>query len=156
MSEKPASTERIERWLIPALIVAFCVLAFYISTTFKKMPPILKRGIQPSDFPQLLLSAIVLMTLAMAWFDPIRIRERLDGTVWGTLALFGLFAALTAVDLFLALGVFALALTAFWGERRIAVLALVGVVVPVVIFFLFDQVFEIRFPRGLLTNLWYE
>ncbi|MCV6591867.1 MAG: tripartite tricarboxylate transporter TctB family protein [Silicimonas sp.] len=155
MSDKPASPGRIERWLIPALILGFCAAAFYVSTTFKKMPPILKRGIQPSDFPQLLLVAIMVMTLVMVWVDPIRIRDRLQGTVWGTLVLFGLFAALTAIDLFLALSVFALALTVFWGERRPAILALVGFVVPVVIFFLFDQVFEIRFPRGLLTNLWY-
>ena len=155
MPEKPAINGKIERWLIPALIIGFCVAAFYVSTKFKKMPPILKRGIQPSDFPQLLLGAIVAMTLAMVWFDPIRIRDRLTGTVWGTLILFGVFAALTAIDLFLALAVFALALTAFWGERRTAILVLVGLAVPVSIFFLFDQVFEIRFPRGLLTNMWY-
>ncbi|WP_159980929.1 tripartite tricarboxylate transporter TctB family protein [Roseobacter cerasinus] len=155
MSEKSASRGQFERWLIPVLILAFCIAAFYVSTTFKKMPPILKRGIQPSDFPQLLLAAITLMTLAMLWVDPIRIRDRLQGTVWGTLALFAGFAALTAVDLFLALGVFALALTVLWGERRPVILWLVGLVVPLAVFFLFDQVFEIRFPRGLLTNLWY-
>lgn len=41
-------------------------------------------------------------------------------------------------------------------RRRCAWSAMtVGLVMPVAIFFLFDQVFEIRFPRGLLTNLWY-
>ena len=33
--------------------------------------------------------------------------------------------------------------------------ATTGAVMPLVIFLLFDQIFEIRFPRGLLTNLWY-
>lgn len=155
MSEKPVSIGKYERYVAPVLILAFCVGAFYVSTTFKKMPPILKRGIQPSDFPQLLLTAIILLTIAMLWFDPVRIQEKLKGTVWGTLALFAVFAALTTVDFFLALGVFAAALAAFWGERRLPVLVLVGLVVPVIIFFLFDQVFEVRFPRGLLTNLWY-
>ncbi|MEO1249793.1 MAG: tripartite tricarboxylate transporter TctB family protein, partial [Pseudomonadota bacterium] len=145
----------LERWLVTALIIAFCLAAFWVSTTFKKMPPILKRGIQPSDFPQLLLILLIGLTVAMAWFDPIRVRERLHGTTVKTMGLFVLFPLLTAVDLFLALGVFAAALTAIWGERRIQILALVGLVVPVLIFFLFDQVFEIRFPRGLLTNLWY-
>ena len=155
MSEANEHRGKLERLLVLVLIVAFCVVALYISTTFKKMPPILKRGIQPSDFPQLVLSAIVLLTLAMAWFDPISIRERLQGTVWGTLALFAVFAALSFVDFFLALAVFAVALTAYWGERRVGVLCVVGVLLPLAIFFLFDQVFEIRFPRGLLTNLWY-
>lgn len=147
---------RLERWLIPVLIIAFCVAAFWVSTTFKTMPPILKRGIQPADFPQLLIGVLILLTLLMVWKDPIRVKERMQGSTWGTIALFGLFAALTSIDLFLALAVFAAALAAFWGERRPAKLAVIGIVVPVVIFFLFDQVFEIRFPRGLLTSLWYD
>jgi putative tricarboxylic transport membrane protein len=146
---------QIERWLIPILIIAFCLVAFWITTTFKTMPPILKRGIQPSDFPQLLLGLLIILTVVMAWKDPIRVKERMQGTTWGTIILFGVFAGLTAIDLFLALGIFAGALAAFWGERRPAILSLIGIGVPVLIFLLFDQVFEIRFPRGLLTNLWY-
>ena len=146
---------RFERWFIPGLIIAFCIAAFWLTTTFKTMPPILKRGIQPADFPQLLLGLLVLLTLCMVWKDPIRIKERMQGSTWGTIALFALFAATTAIDFFLALAVFAVALAAYWGERRLPILALVGLVIPVTIFFVFDQVFEIRFPRGLLTNLWY-
>ena len=145
----------LERWLIPFLIILFCVGAFWVSTTFKKMPAILKRGIQPSDFPQLLLAALILLTIAMVWVDPVKAKERLQGTTLGTILLFGVFALITAIDFFLALAVFAFCLALFWGERRKGALLLVGVVVPVAIFFLFDQVFEIRFPRGALTNLWY-
>lgn len=146
---------RLERLLVPVAIIAFCAAAFWLSTTFKKMPPILKRGMHPSDFPQLLLGLIVILTIAMAWFDPIRVRRPLPGKTVGTLAVFCLFALLTTVDFFLALAAFAAALAAFWGERRVHILALVGLGVPVIIFFLFDQAFEIRFPRGILTNLWY-
>lgn len=155
MPGEPESRRGIERWLVPALILLFCAAAFYVSTTFREMPPILKRGIQPSDFPQLLLGTIAILTILAAWLDPIRVKERLSNTVLGTIALFGVFAALSLVDLFLGLGVFAGALAAYWGERRLAVIAIIGVVLPTAIFFLFDLVFEIRFPRGLLTNLWY-
>ena len=155
MSTTPKPRGQVERWLIPAVIILFCIGAIWLTTTFKKMPPILKRGIQPSDFPQLLLGAIILMTLAMAWFDPVRVKEKLQNSTIGSIVLFGVFAALTAIDLFLALAIFAVALSAWWGERRIWVYVLVGLVIPAVIFFLFDQVFEIRFPRGLLTNMWY-
>lgn len=144
-----------ERWFIPVLIIAFCMVAFWLTTTFKTMPPILKRGIQPSDFPQLLLGLLILLTLFMVWKDPIRIKERMQGSTWGTIALFAVFAATTAIDFFLALAIFAVAMAAYWGERRLSLLALVGLLVPGAIFFIFDQVFEIRFPRGLLTNLWY-
>lgn len=144
-----------ERWLIPGLIIAFCLGAYWLTTTFKTMPPILKRGIQPSDFPQLLLLLIIFLTLIMVWKDPIQIKERMQGSTWGTIFLFGIFASLTSIDLFLALGMFAAALAVFWGERRMSVVALIGIGVPLLIFFMFDLVFEIRFPRGLLTNLWY-
>lgn len=155
MSHAPENKHPFERWLIPALIIAFCLAAIWLSLGFKKMPPILKRGMQPSDFPQVILVGLILLTVAMAIFDPVKIRDRLEPTTLGTLALFAVFAVLTSVDFFLALAVFASALTALWGERRPIVLALVGLIVPVFIFFLFDQVFEIRFPRGLITNLWY-
>ncbi|MDE0344600.1 MAG: tripartite tricarboxylate transporter TctB family protein, partial [Boseongicola sp.] len=89
------------------------------------------------------------------WRDPVRVRDRLMGSTLGTIALFAGFAALTSIDFFLALGVFATVLALFWGVRKVPILVLVGLLVPAAIFFTFDQVFEIRFPRGLLTNLWY-
>ncbi len=154
-TEKPKLLARLERRLIPVLILAFCGSVFWMSTTFKKMPPILKRGIQPSDFPQLLILLLALLTLLMIWKDPISVRDRLTGSTLGTIALFAGFAALAGIDFFLALGIFATMLALFWGERRVLVLVLVGFLVPAAIFFTFDQVFEIRFPRGALTQIWY-
>ena len=119
------------------------------------MPPILKRGIQPSDFPQLVAGLIIALALLSIWREPVRLTEALSRKTWGTLGLMVIFAGLVPVDFFLALGVFAAFLAIYWGERRPALLCLVGLGVPAAVFFLFDWVFEIRFPRGLLTNLWY-
>lgn len=119
------------------------------------MPPILKRGIQPSDFPQLVCLLIVSLTLLMVWKDPVRIVERVTSKSWMTMGLMIGFVALMQVDLFLALGAFAATLTMLWGERRPRNIALVGLLIPTTVFFLFDLVFKIRFPRGLLTSLWY-
>jgi putative tricarboxylic transport membrane protein len=155
--DKPSGIAKIqiEAWLLPALLLAFCIAALIVSTTFKEMPPILKRGIQPADFPQLLLISLILLTAIMAWFDPVQITDKLQPSVYGTMALMAVFVGLAQIDVFLALGIFAAALAALWGERRMAALGLVGVVVPATIFFVFDLVFDIRFPRGLLTNIWY-
>ena len=100
------------------------------------MPPILKRGIQPSDFPQLVAGLIIALAVLMAWRDPVQVTRALGRGTWGTLALMGLFAALATIDLFLALAVFAAALAALWGERRPLLLALVGVIVPLSVFVL--------------------
>jgi len=145
----------LERWIVPAVIILFCVGAIWFSTTFEEMPPILKRGIQPSDFPQLICALIVFCTLIMVARDPVRIEGTFRGKPLGTLILMGAFVGVCSIDFFLALGVFAGALTVYWGERRIRMVLLVGVLVPLFIFFLFDRGFEIRFPKGLLTNLWY-
>ncbi|WP_306259049.1 tripartite tricarboxylate transporter TctB family protein [Pararhizobium sp. IMCC21322] len=147
--------DRRARWLVPICIILFCLVALYFTTTFKKMPPILKRGIQPSDFPQLVCLLIVSLTLLMVWKDPVKIVERVTSKSWMTMGLMIGFVALMQVDLFLALGAFAATLTMLWGERRPRNIALVGLLIPTSVFFLFDLVFKIRFPRGLLTSLWY-
>lgn len=153
MNDKNGSS--FEQWLVPAIIVAFCIAAWWITTGFDRMPPILKRGIQPSDFPQIVAGLIIFLTLLMVIVDPVRTTERMIGRTWTSMALLGVFAVVTPVDFFLALAVFAVGLALIWGERRPPVLALVGAVVPATVFLLFDSVFRIRFPRGLLTNLWY-
>jgi len=91
----------------------------------------------------------------MAVRDPVHIERKFGGKPLGTLILMAVFVGLCSIDFFLALGIFAGALTVFWGERRIGMVLLVGVLVPLFIFFLFDLGFKIRFPKGLLTNLWY-
>ena len=144
-----------EHWVVTFVIISFCGATFWVSTTFDRMPPILKRGIQPADFPQLILILMLVLTVAMIWLDPIIVDKRLDSKTVGSLVLFGVFGGLTFIDLFLALGAVAALLAMFWGERRWHVVVGIGLMMPALIFLLFDQVFEIRFPRGVLTNLWY-
>lgn len=143
------------RWLVPLGIVVFCIAVVAVSTTFERMPPILKRGIQPSDFPQIVAGLIVALALLSLWREPIKVSEKLSGMTWGTIVLIAVFSLVTLIDFFLALGVFAAGLSALWGERRVKFLGLVGILVPLAVFLLFDLVFDIRFPRGLLTNIWY-
>lgn len=144
-----------ESWLVALVIIVFCLSAIWLSLSFEKMPPILKRGIQPSDFPQMVLATIILLTLYMVWKDPVKITEPMGSKTLGSLILMLVFVALATVDLFLGLGIFAALLAMYWGEKKIHNVLLVGLVVPLTVFFLFDQVFKIRFPRGLLTNIWY-
>lgn len=143
------------RWVVPFAIIAFAVAAIVLSLSFERMPPILKRGIQPSDFPQLVAGLIIFLAVLSMAFEPVRFLERVSGTSLKTIAVLGVFALVAIVDFFLALGVAAALLSAFWGERRPLSLLVVGVAVPTLVFFFFDLVFEIRFPRGILTNLWY-
>lgn len=154
MSDKTVKRS-LESVLVSLVIIAFCLAAIWISLSFEKMPPILKRGIQPADFPQIVCISIIGMCAFMMWRDPIKVIEPFGSKTLGTLLLMIGFVAICQLDLFLGLGVFACALAFYWGERRIPLLLLVGLFMPVFVFLLFDQIFEIRFPRGILTNLWY-
>jgi putative tricarboxylic transport membrane protein len=152
---RTSGSNGIARWLVPLVIVLFCAVAIYMTTTFAKMPPILKRGIQPADFPRLVCLLIVALTILMVWRDPVRQIERIASTTWMTIvAMFG-FVALVQIDLFLALTIFAVALSILWGERRPHLLAMLGLLIPFSVFLLFDLVYKIRFPHGLLTSIWY-
>lgn len=143
------------RWLLAGGIICFSLIAFWVTTTFETVPPILKRGIQPSDFPQLIAGLIIALALLMGVINRDPAPDLLKRPTYLTIGLLLAFVGLVQLDFFLALGLFAVAMAFVWGERRPALLATVGVVVPVTVFFLFDLVFRIRFPRGLLTSLWY-
>lgn len=148
-------TKKLWHRLVPMIIICFASGAIYISTTFKKMPEILKRGIQPSDFPQLVCALIIGLCIVMILRDPIKLSERISSMTWATMGILIVFAALVQLDFFIALSAAAVGLAVLWGERKTIRLAVVGFVVPASVFFVFDLVFRIRFPRGVLTSLWY-
>lgn len=141
--------------LVPLFVIVACGVAYYFTTQFDRVPPILKRGIQPSDFPQLVLGLIASLSALLAIRDTTPALPPMNKLVWGTIIALVGFIFVAEIDLFLALGIFAAVLTALWGERRWIAILFVGLIVPLIVFFLFDSIFEVRFPRGLLTNIWY-
>ena len=143
------------RYLIPLGIIAFCVLAYFLSTQFDRVPPILKRGMQPSDFPQLIIGLIIILSVWLIFRDNDKTPKRMTKVVHLTMGLLVGFLIIADIDLFLGLGLFATMLTILWGEKRAWAIIFVGLFVPFAVFFFFDSIFEVRFPRGLLTNLWY-
>ena len=46
-------------------VFALCALGLYLTTTFASVPPILRRGMQPATFPQILLILLALFALLM-------------------------------------------------------------------------------------------
>lgn len=159
MQDAPDTTDKprraISRYAVPLGIIAFCAWAYWLSTQFERVPPILKRGMQPSDFPQLVIGLIIMLSVWLLFRDKSEAPERLTKLVQMTMGLLIGFLLIAEIDLFLGLGLFAGSLAALWGERRPWAIVLVGLITPVAVFFLFDGIFEVRFPRGLLTNFWY-
>lgn len=147
-------------WQVPLAVLLFCGYVAYLTTTFERVPKALVQGVQPADFPLLLIGVILLLTGVLVWQligKPDPPRAPLPPVFFVTVGLFLVFAGVAAwVDLFAAFAVFAVGLSFAWGERRLLPILAIAVVLPAAIFLLFDLVLEIRFPRGVLTSLYYD
>ena len=59
------------------------------------------------------------------------------------------------LDFFLAISVLSIFVSYYWGERRIFYLLLVSIIFPLVVFIFFEMILGLRFPPGIITNLYY-
>ena len=150
----------LSEWLVPALIFVFCAVVAWLTTTFDKAPDIIVGdAMQPRNFPLFLCALMAVLNTVLVWqmaTHPAPLRERQPVQTLATGILIALFyPGAEYVDMFLTLAVIMFAMCLVWGERRIRVALLVGVLTPAVIFFTFDLLLEVRFPRGVLTSLYY-
>ncbi len=161
IGSRPGPTRRpLTDWLVPAIIFVFCGVVAALTTTFKKAPDIIVGdAMQPRNFPLFLVLLVAIFNVILIWqmlnSEP-KARPRQPWQTFATALLMILFyPGVMYVDMFLSMAVIMFGMCLVWGERRIWVAALVSVVTCAVIFFSFDQLLQIRFPRGILTNLWY-
>jgi hypothetical protein len=124
-------------------------------------PMIVGESMQPRAFP-IFLMVINLILVAVLAYQIYRKApasthvEFEDFPTWGSIGLLALFYPLTVhLDMFIGIAVVMFLMCLLWGERRWYVATVVALVTPVAIFFLFDLVLKVRFPRGVLTNLYY-
>ena len=147
-------------FLIPAVIFAFCSVVTYVSLTLDEaLPIIVGDSMQPRVFPIFLMVVIAILNLGLILQlvrNPPRRINREPATTWITVVLMGVFYFLTEfVDIMLALAAVMLAMCMIWGERRWWVATLTALITTGAIFFSFDLLLEVRFPRGLFTDWYY-
>ena len=144
-----------------SFIIIFVSTILLISTfTFDIVPPILNRGIQPATFPKALLVIIISLTLVVFYLSikkPWKIEKKLPRTFFLTLLNFILFVIVSkTLDFFLAISLLSVIVSYFWGERRILYLILVSIVFPIIVFIFFETILGLRFPPGIITNIYYQ
>ena len=132
-----------------------------ISTfTFDIVPPILNRGIQPATFPKGLLLLIIGLTLIVFYLSikkPWKIEKKLPKTFFLTLLSFILFVVVSkTLDFFLAISLLSIFVSYCWGERRLFYLILVSIIFPIIVFIFFETILGLRFPPGIITNIYYQ
>lgn len=146
--------------IIPGIVSIFSVVVIWAALQLELSPPmIVGDSLQPRVFPifLMILNLILAVFLAFQYRNsPPKKARRETYHTWVTMALFVVFYFLTIyTDMFIAIAVVMFAMCLLWGERRIPVAGAIALVTPITVFFLFDLVLKIRFPRGLLTNLYY-
>ena len=143
-----------------SLVIILISVALLITTfTFDIAPPILNRGIQPATFPKALLVLIIVMTLLIyysATKNPWKVQNKLPKSFFLTLLSFLIFVVISkTLDFFLAISALSVFVSYYWGEKRIIYLLLVGIIFPVIVFVFFETILGLRFPPGIITNIYY-
>lgn len=151
------------RWFdlgLPVTVFVFCAAVIHFSLTFDEVPEIIVGdSMQPRVFPIFLMVVMGLLNIALILQitrnPPKRVALE-PGVTWFSVVLMGVFYILAEhVDMMLALPVVIFCMCRLWGETRLWVAALTAVITTCAIFFSFDLVLEVRFPRGVLTNIYY-
>ena len=143
-----------------SFIIILISIALLITTfTFDIVPPILNRGIQPATFPKALLVLIIVMTLLIYYFatkNPWKLQKKLPKSFFLTLLSFLIFVVISkTLDFFLAISALSIFVSYCWGEKRIVYLFIVGIIFPGIVFVFFETILGLRFPPGILTNIYY-
>ena len=142
------------------LVIILISIALLITTfTFDIVPPILNRGIQPATFPKALLILIIVMSLLIYYLaikNPWKIEKKLPKSFYLTILSFFIFVVISkTLDFFLAISALSIFVSYYWGEKRIFYLLLVGIIFPVIVFVFFETILGLRFPPGIITNIYY-
>ncbi len=144
--------------VISIIVIISCIL-LYLTFTFEEVPPILNRGIQPATFPKALLILIIILSLVVYFLSikkPWQIDKNLPSAFYITLASFVIFLVVGVIlDFFLGISILSILVSYFWGERRIFYLFLVAIIFPTIVFIFFETILGLRFPGGIITNLYY-
>ena len=147
-------------YIVPLFLSIFSIIVIGISMQLDTSPEmIVGDSMQARSFPiflmvlNLILIAVLIFQYKAKNPDPIELEKF---PTWGSMGLFLIFYLLTVyTDMFIGIFVVMLLMGLLWGERRIWLSFLTATLTPFLIFLLFDFVLKIRFPRGILMDLYY-
>ena len=145
---------------VPLFLAIFSFVVIAIALQLDTSPEmIVGDSMQARSFPifLMILNLILVAVLTLQFYknhpNPIPL-ERFP--TWGSMILFLVFYLLTVfTDMFIGIFIVMFLMCVLWGEKRIWVALLTASITPALIFMLFDLVLKIRFPRGILTNIYY-
>tara|TARA_B100001121_G_scaffold169073_1_gene147656 strand:+ start:116 stop:625 length:510 start_codon:yes stop_codon:yes gene_type:complete len=149
-----------DEFKVSLIIISISIILLISTFTFDIVPPILNRGIQPATFPKGLLVLIITLTSIVYYLSfkkPWEIKKKLPKSFFLTIIGFILFAVISkTLDFFLAISILSIFVSYCWGERRVFYLILVSIIFPIIVFIFFETILGLRFPPGIITNIYYQ
>ena len=147
-------------YITPLFLTLFSIAIILISLQLDTSPEmIVGDSMQARSFPIFLMviNLILISVLFLQFFRNYPEKIKLEiFTNWFSMFLFLLFYFLTiTTDMFIGITVCMFLMGYTWGEKRMWVNLSNAIITPGLIFILFDYVLRIRFPRGILTNIYY-
>ena len=148
-----------DEFKVSFIIIFVSIILLLTTFTFDIVPPILNRGIQPATFPKALLVLIISLTSIIFYLSikkPWKLEKKLPKEFFLTLLTFILFIFVSKIlDFFLAISILSIIVSYYWGEKRILYLFLVSIIFPLIVFIFFETILGLRFPPGIITNIYY-
>ncbi len=142
---------------VGVVILVCCAIVFALTLTFEEVPAALSHGVQPTQFPRLLVGVIAALTLLILFEgrgQPPVERKPVPRMVYLSTALLLVFVALINwAGTMVAMILFCIALPLLWGERKYVPILLCAAIFPIAVYYLFSEVMEVRFPAGVFTTL---
>ena len=149
---------------LSVIILLICGFLFWSTTTFERVPASLAQNVQPTLFPRLLIAVIAVMALFLP-FEHVQKRSTgidLDSTREApikpiayitALALLGLVVLTPRLGTFLSMVLAGAVLPLLWGERRVWIIAVYAITLPLAVALLFEGVLEVSFEPGIVGHI---
>lgn len=146
------------------VILAISGFLFWSTTTFERVPESLAQNVQPTMFPRLLIAVIVVMALFLP-FEHLQKRKTdidLDGArqkpikpigYITALALIGIVLLTPRLGTVLSMIVACILLPLLWGERRVWILPVYAIALPLAVALLFEGVLEVSLEPGIVGHI---
>lgn len=142
--------------IVGIFLLIFCGIILLITLTFEKVPAIVAQGMQPANFPQIIVGAISVLAIIVIF----QTKKNNPGQQSIPLMLYltsglliGFVALLTWVGSLAAMFLLCVTLPLLWGERRFFVLSVYSLFFPLSIYFLFFNLLKVRLPSGFFEQL---
>ena len=142
--------------LIGVVLLALCVIVFWLTTGFTEVSAMLSQNVPPTFFPRLVVGVIAILSIALI-FNGLRttanVAQRIEPSVLITASIILLAGILVSLlGTLLTLSLVAIAIPFAWGERRLRPIGILAVTLPAAIYLVFSVALGIRFPGGLLLE----